>query len=213
MRILSLFDGTGSICVPFAAAGWECQRVDLDGRHGATVVCDVRTWDYSAEPAPDVIFAGCPCENFSIARTTAKTPRNFELADSLVAATWRIIQHFLELNPRLQWFIENPAPSLLWKRAVADPFPHRVVLDYCQYSSEMGYRKRTKLATNSDFEGRPLCKPNTCAACVDGRHIKSAQRGPCKGKDKQMDRCTLDQLHGYPPQLCEEIYAFCANLM
>ena len=156
MRLLSLFDGTGSICAPFAAADWECQRVDLDDRHGATVIADVLTWDFSAEPAPDVIFAGCPCEQYSIARTTAKTPRNFELADSLVAATWRIIQHFLELNPRLQWFIENPGSSLLWKRAVADPFPHRVTLDYCQYSSEMGYRKRTKLATNTAFEGRPL---------------------------------------------------------
>ena len=109
--------------------------------------------------------------------------------------------------------IENPATSLLWKRAVADPFPHRVTLDYCQFSSEMGYRKRTKLATNTAFEGRPLCNPRTCAACVDGRHIKSAQRGPCKGKDPRTDRCTLDVLHSYPPQLCEEIYAFCANLV
>ena len=210
MRILSLFDGTGSICVPFAAAGWDCQRVDLDGSHGATVVCDVRAWDYSTEPAPDVIFAGCPCTEYSIARTTAKTPRNYELADSLVMATWRIIQHFLELNPNLAWFIENPGSSHLWRRAVAEPFPRVTALDYCQYGKP--YRKRTKLATNTAYEGMPLCSPRTCASCVNGKHIKSAQRGPSKGKDYQTDRCTLDELHSYPPLLCEEIYAFCVNL-
>ena len=43
--------------------------MDLDGKHGATVVCDIRQWDYSAEPIPDVIFAGVPCEQYSIART------------------------------------------------------------------------------------------------------------------------------------------------
>jgi len=207
MRLLSLFDGTGSICIPFAAKGWECQRLDLDGKHGATVICDVLLWDYRDEPTPDVIFAGCPCEQYSICRTTAKTPRNFALADELVATTWRIIQHFLALNPKLKWFIENPASSLLWKRPVADSFPHRVILDFCTYGKP--YRKRTKLATNTEFEGRPLCDSRTCSSCIDGKHIKSAQRGPCKGKDYKSDRCTLDELHGYPVELCEEICSYC----
>ena len=209
MRLLSLFDGTGSICQPFLAAGWDCQRVDLNGKHGATVVCDIRQWDYSNEPIPDVIFAGVPCEQYSIARTTARTPRNFLLADELVATTWRIIKHFLDLNPTLKWFIENPGSSLLWKRVVSDSFPHRVVLDYCSYSSDVGYRKRTKLATNTAFEGRPLCNPQTCPSCIDGKHVKSAQRGRCKGKDKQTDRCTLDELHAYPKELTEEILRIC----
>ena len=210
-RLLSLFDGTGSICKPFAEAGWSVQRLDLDGRYGATVVCDVRQWDYSTEPAPDVLFAGVPCTEFSIARTRGRRPRNFALADQLVATTWRIIEHFLELNPQMQWFIENPDSSLLWRRRVADPFPHIVRLDYCQYGNPY-YRKRTKLATNSCFVPRPLCDPKTCAACPDGkRHAKTAQRGPCLRAAARVvgDDCTLDELHAYPPELAEAIFEYC----
>ena len=93
-RLLSLFDGTGSVCKPFANAGWEIESVDIDGGHGATTVCDVRLWDYHACACPDVIVAGVPCEQYSIARTRAKTPRNYKLADELVATTWKIIQFF-----------------------------------------------------------------------------------------------------------------------
>ena len=58
MRLLSLFDGTGSICKPFREAGWEIQSLDVDGRFGATLVEDILLWDYSEEPTPDVIFSG-----------------------------------------------------------------------------------------------------------------------------------------------------------
>ena len=36
-----------------------------------------------------------------------------------------------------------------------------------------------------------------------GKHPKSAQRGPCRGKTN--DACTLDQLHSIPPLLCKSI--------
>ena len=44
-RLLSLFDGTGSICKPFREAGWEVQSLDVDGRFGATIVQDILQWD------------------------------------------------------------------------------------------------------------------------------------------------------------------------
>ena len=116
MRLLSLFDGTGSISKPFAEAGWEVQTLDIDGRHGATLVQDIRTWDYAQEPCPDVLFAGVPCEQYSCANTRGR--RNLALADSLVCKTSEIIQHFELQNPDLLWFIENPDSSLLWRRPV-----------------------------------------------------------------------------------------------
>jgi len=204
-RLLSLFDGTGSISRPFLEAGWEVQSLDADGRHRATVVCDIRRWDYCEEPPCDVLFAGVPCEQYSVARTTGRRPRNFALADELVACTWRIVQHMLSKNPEMLWFIENPDSSLLWGRRVSEPFPHRVRLDYCQYGKP--YRKRTKLATNSAFLPRSLCIPATCPACVNGKHEKSAQRGPSKGKAH--DCCTLDELHAYPEALCMDILTHC----
>nr|BBA49229.1 DNA methyltransferase-like [Oryzias latipes] len=126
--LLSLFDGTGSICRPFVAAGWTVRRLDMDGRHGADIVTDVRQWDPSRDwrgPAPDVVFAGPPCENYSLARTRACTPRDLRLADSLVTKTLEIIEHFHGQNPRMLYFVENPDSSMLWRRWVS----HRLYED------------------------------------------------------------------------------------
>ena len=206
VRLLSLFDGTGAICKPFREGGWEVQSLDIDRKHGATIVQNILEWDYSKEPPCDVLFAGCPCEAYSLANTRGK--RNMLAADRLVRKTWEIIEHFSELHPTssMLWFIENPDSSYLFKRAVSAPFPYRVRLDYCQYGKP--YRKRTKLATNAyAYVPRPLCNPKTCPSCVDGKHIKTAQRGPCKGKTE--DKCTLDELHAYPEELCKEIFEHC----
>ena len=106
------------------------------------------------------------------------------------------------------WFIENPDSSMLWKRKVSEPFPDRVRLDYCQYGKL--YRKRTKLATNaSSYQPKSLCNPKICNSCINGKHIKTAQRGPCKGKAN--DICTIDELHAYPRELCVEIFNHCQS--
>jgi site-specific DNA-cytosine methylase len=204
-RLVSLFDGSGSICKPFRQAGWEVQSLDVDGRFGATIVQDILQWDYSKEPTPDVIFSGVPCTEYSQAKT--RGIRNYALADSLVKKQWEIIKHFLEKNPELLYFIENPAFSQLWKRECAREFknPH-IILDYCCYGSP-GFRKRTKIATNSNYIPRPLCNPKICVSCPDGKtHAKSAQKGPCRGKDFAVDRFSTDALHAYPESLCKDIF-------
>ena len=178
--------------------------------YGITFEVDLLEWDYRTALStwlPDVIWASCPCEQYSIARTRAKTPRNFDLADSLVAGAWEIIQHFQALNPELGWFVENPATSLLWSRAVGNELRPRVKLDYCAYGAP--YRKRTSISTNVLWTPRPLCDPRACPSCVDGRHVKSAQKGPDKGKGAG-DICSLDTLHALPRRLTEEIMAICA---
>jgi hypothetical protein len=206
-RLLSLFDGTGSLSRTFSLNGWDVQRLDVDPKHGATIVCNILDWDYKSEPVPDVIFAGCPCEQFSVAHT--RGVRDLILADSIISKTWEIIEYFLQLHSTMLYFIENPDSSLLWKRQVSAPFPHRVRLDYCTYGAP--FRKRTKLATNSQYTPKPFCNPHTCHACVGGRHRKSAQRGPslCCGVAPIDDTCTLDQLHSYPEGLSREIFDFC----
>ena len=209
MRLLELFSGTGSVGKPWRDKGHEVISVDLDGRYNPEVVCDILKWSYCTCPVPDVIWASCPCEQYSIARTTAKKPRNFALADSLVSKSWEIIQYFESLNPELIWFIENPDSSKLFKRAVAEPFAHMCVrLDYCCYSGP-GYRKRTRIATNATWTPRALCDPKTCPQCVDGKHLVTAQRGPGKGKDSRADRMSLDTLHGLPAELTAEILKVC----
>lgn len=123
--LLSLFDGTGSTCKPFHEASWLVRRLDIDGRHGADIVADTLSWDPERDwkgPIPDVIFAGPPCENYSVARTNANTERNLDLADKLVYKTAAVIDYFHKLNPCLQFFIENPDSSMLWKRWVSHRF-------------------------------------------------------------------------------------------
>ncbi|KAE8277750.1 hypothetical protein D5F01_LYC24144 [Larimichthys crocea] len=130
--LLSLFDGTGSICGPFLRAGWNVRRLDIDGLRGADIVVDIRNWDPAVHwsgPAPDVIFAGPPCENYSSARTRAKSPRDLKLADSLVRKTIDVIEYFHTMNPTMQFFVENPDSSMLWRRWVS----HRLYKDVANH--------------------------------------------------------------------------------
>ena len=79
-RALFLCSGTGSVGQPFRESGWEVIDVDWDGRYNAEVQCDIMTWDYKAAfPTAhfDVIWSSPDCTMYSLARTTAKTPRNF----------------------------------------------------------------------------------------------------------------------------------------
>ena len=214
MRQLNLFSGTDSVAIPWREKGHDCISVDIDPRYSPEICEDILQLAYCKLPAPDVIWSSPPCDQFSRCRTRAKTPRNLALADSLVAKGIEIIQYFQKMNPDLIWFIENGDSTMLWKREVARNLINYVVLDYCAYNGP-GYRKRTRIAhsNNIQWNPRPLCGPKTCGQCVDGKHKLSAQRGPAKGKDKKLDRCSLDTLRGLPRELTEEILAVCRGHM
>ena len=111
LRVLDLYSGSGSITKAFHAFGHEADSLDLDPRFGPTICKDVFEWDYSALPSGlyDVIWASCPCEQYSLARCNALTPRDLVLADRLVQRARDIIDHF---KPRC-WFVENPSSSML----------------------------------------------------------------------------------------------------
>lgn len=195
---------------PWREAGHELISVDIYARYNPEICEDILQLSYCKLPTPDIIWVSPPCDQYARCRTRAKTPRNLVPADSLVAKAIEIIQYFQKLNPDLIWFLENGDTTMLWGRDVAKDLKTYVVLDYCRYNGP-GYRKRTRIAhsDNMIWNPRPLCDPKLCGQCVDGKHKLSAQRGPCKGKDKQLDRCSLDTLHGLPQALCEEILAVC----
>ncbi len=94
MRILELFSGTGSIGEAFTKEDWVAVSLGVPKRGGATICCDIMVWDFKVYPREhfDAIWASPVCTHYSIARTTAKTPRNFELADSLVLKAFEIIE-------------------------------------------------------------------------------------------------------------------------
>ena len=92
--LLELFSGTGSVGRVWRKKGHRVISVDQDPRYNPEVCENILTWDYEALETPDFIWASVPCEQYSCARTRAKTPRNFELADALVARTIEIIKYF-----------------------------------------------------------------------------------------------------------------------
>lgn len=200
MKLLELFSGTGSIGKAFREQGWEVVSLDIDPKSGADIITDILAWDYRDYEKGhfDAVWASPVCTHYSVARTTAKTPRNLEAADALVYRTLEIIMH---LEPKV-WGFENPATGLLKGREVVRGIPWKDI-SYCMYGYP--YRKYTRIWTNSDWAPRPkCCRATPCAVMKEGKHPMSSQRGPCKGKGEG-DICSLSQLYSMPPELCREI--------
>lgn len=203
-RALFLCSGTGSVGEPFREAGWEVTDVDWDGRYGAEIQTDITTWDYRAAYEPghfDVVWASPDCRMYSMARTTAKTPRDFESSDNLVQACRDIIAY---LQPRC-WFIENPDSGYLKTRPCVEGLPY-VRVDYCMYGCP--YRKRTRLWTNVTGWTPKMCDRSHL---VGGKHPATAQRGYRKDDRRSGERTfARDELHRLPRALCDEIFVVCA---
>ena len=162
MLMLNLCSGTGSVSKAFVRGGWEIVDVDWDPRHGPTHCVDIMCWECSYPPFFfDVVWCSPDCTQYSRARTTAKTPRNFDKADALVQKCLDLIDY---LKPRL-WFLENPDSGLLKTRSIMNDRPY-VRLDYCMYGAL--YRKRTRIWTNA------MWQPKLCdrSHLVDNKHVK-----------------------------------------
>ena len=206
MNVLELFSGSGSVGNVFAQRGWSVTSLDLDPKTNATIHENILTWDFAAFPPGffDVVWASPCCTQYSCARTSAKTPRNLDLADSLVKRTLEIIDYF---QPRV-WFVENPTTGLLKTR----PFMHGLSwtdLDYCCYCN-WGYRKRTRLWTNSGVVGKLCGGPGVCPNIEGKRHRSTAQQGRNKtptGLHGEIH--STRALYRIPPALCEELEATC----
>jgi site-specific DNA-cytosine methylase len=117
MKALVLFKGTGSVDRSLEALGFEVHSLDIDKKFNATWTANILDWHEWEQIEPGTysfIWASCPCQQYSRARTTAKTPRDLVGSDAIVAKTLQIIEH---LRPR-GWVLENPATGLLKTREV-----------------------------------------------------------------------------------------------
>jgi site-specific DNA-cytosine methylase len=198
MRLLELFAGTQSISKIFRERGWTCTTVDFDPKSRPDICCDVLDLDPAALPRPDLIWASPLCTQYSRARTTAKTPRDLEGSDRLVAKVLELAAHW-----GVPFVMENPV-NMLMHRDVVRGLP-RALVSYCKYKDDRwgpNYRKDTVLYNTIGFEpSRPPCRRD--CECLDeaGRHKDFAQRGGRKGAV----RPSLNTLYSIPPLLCEDV--------
>ena len=208
-KLLELFSGTGSVGRQFRRAGWDVVSLDVDPTHGPDLCGAVLELAYASLWRPgdfDAVWASPPCTEYSRARTTAKTPRNFALADSLVAKAKEIIGY---LQPKF-WAMENPATGLLKEREVVAGLPY-VDVTYCSWG--FPYKKPTRIWCSDPSLFRlppPCCAATPCEEYRrERRHKQSAQRGPSRRggvtRPSSEDTCSLDQLHSMPPGLCAAI--------
>ena len=204
MILLELFIGAGSVGKVFNDNNWEVFSLDIDPKANPTLCKDILHVARSdLPPRVDAVWASPLCTHYSIARSTAKTPRNCVYADSLVAKARDIISWY----PDVPFFIENPQ-GLLKHRAVIQCIPIYTV-DYCQYKDERWpqlYRKHTHLWTNCSFHPRPLCNPQTCTCCHNGKHMAQAQRWYTNQEGVKIQGGTAKALYPIPPGLVQAVY-------
>lgn len=152
--LLELFSGTGSVSKAVGSQFKEIVSVDILDSFNPTIKTDILNWDYKVYPPHYFthIWASPPCTEYSRAKT--RSPRNLDLADSIVKRTLEIIEYF---KPDY-WFMENPATGLLKNRPFMLYIPYYVV-DYCQYG--LPYKKSTAIWTNHSFEPH-VCNKKTC---------------------------------------------------
>ena len=195
MYVLDVCSGTGSVsrvlremypdAVVFSFDIDPKSAFQMDDKH-VHVTCDVRELDVrgileqhgvgNAE-RPEFVWCSPPCIQYSKARTYAKTPRDLDTADAIVAACMQIVD---DLNP-VKWVLENPATGLLPKRAVIERWArHLQLTTYCKWGFE--YRKATAIWTNAIIDLPYCCRGDRCSAFLHtgpgkGYHACVAQRG------------------------------------
>ena len=126
----------------------------------------------------DVVWASPPCTQYSVARTTAKTPRDLEGSDRLAGERSKSLASTLSCH----WFMENPM-GLLRHREVVQGLPMTMV-DYCQYGFQ--YRKRTCIWSNGSTPGaRGPAREGCLAAAAAVQGPLTQRSGPATPRPHQ----------------------------
>ena len=205
MKVLELFAGSRSFSKVADSFHMETFSVDWEPYEGINLVADIGKLKIEDIPfVPDVVWASPDCTTYTIAAIS--THRNGVEPKSEYAKQCDITnQHFislikewLEINPHMIFFIENPR-GMLRKMPWMQEFKRHTVW-YCQYGDERA--KPTDIWTNSkSWIPRPVCY-NGNKEC----HHQPAPRGSktgTQGRKGSYDRSKI------PQELCFEILVSC----
>ena len=204
MRLLELFSGTGSVRKAVGHLFEEVVSIDILQKFQPTECIDILNWNYKKYPSDyfNAIWASPPCTEYSKLKYISGASRNLVLADTIVRRTIEIIEYF---NPD-KWFIENPQTGLLKDREFMFGLPF-IDVDYCMYS-DWGYKKRTRIWTNVDYEGK-LCD-RKCGNIFNGIHSSPSLSFKVYNVDKSVAvyrSQNKDFLYRIPERLIKDLFS------
>lgn len=217
MNVLELFAGSRSVGKAAESLGYNVFSSDINEFEGIDYVVDILEFDINKVPfTPDIIWASPPCTTYSIAAISHHRPHNKPLSDfaiksdNMVKETLSIIEHFCNLNPRLNFYIENPR-GLLRKQKFMMGLP-RTTVWYCKYGDTRA--KPTDIWTNNLYSLLNSNGWNPRPECFNGNekchHDKQPRGYAAKKKAGALGKGTQGLRNNYerskiPHELCIEI--------
>lgn len=202
-KILELFAGSRSIGKVGDSLGHNVFSVDWQPYQDIDLSIDIGYLTPNHIPfLPDMIWASPDCKTYSIAACSTHRNNSIEPKSDYAKKCDIVNQHFIRLikfyldkNPNMVFFIENPR-GMLRKMPFMQEFTRHTIW-YCQYGDDRA--KPTDIWTNSKtWIPKPMCR-NGNKDC----HHQSAPRGARTGT--QGRKCSYTR-SAIPEQLCIDIY-------
>ena len=205
MKVLELFAGSRSLGKVAQKNNHEVFSVDWKQYDKINLVKDISKLKKEDIPfIPDMIWASPDCTTYSISAISHHRngihPKSeyAKRCDETNQYFINLIKQYLEINPNMIFFIENPR-GMLRKMPFMQEFKRHTVW-YCTYGDDRA--KPTDIWTNSKtWIPRPMCH-NGNKNC----HHQPAPRGSKTGTQGKKDSYNRSKI---PKQLCEEILKSC----
>lgn len=207
LKILELFAGSKSIGNMAETLGYEVFSVDWENFDGIDLSIDIGDLKIEDVPfTPDIIWASPDCKTYSIAaisthreKDTREGKTEYAKKCDIVNQHWlNLIEKWMEVNPNLVYYIENPRGGLR-KMEWMQHLPIRHTVWYCQYGDTRA--KPTDIWTNnSNWIPRAECHNyrNGIKHC----HHESAPRGSKTGTQGLKGSYSRSKI---PSELCREV--------
>ncbi len=201
LKLVELFAGSRCVGKAGEELGMKVFSADWQPFDNIDFVGDIENMKISDVPfVPDVVWASPDCTTYTIAAIS--THRNgtepksdyAKKCDQVNRHFILLIKQWLEINPNLKFYIENPR-GMLRKMPFMQEFKRHTVW-YCQYGDDRA--KPTDIWTNNDeWLPRPMCH-NGNKNC----HHQPAPRGSKTGTQGRKGSYNRSMI---PHQLCIEV--------
>jgi len=167
MLLLELFAGMKSVWNVAKNFWYDIISLDIDSDFNCDLtinILDFNPADYNF--IPNIIWASPDCTSFSIAaawfhrrKSENYKPRTQKAIewDKIIIKLISIIDYYLDKNPSLIWFIENPRGMLQKMDYMQKLEKYKRLVTYCQYWWKT--MKPTNIWTNFfPWYSKPICK-------------------------------------------------------